>query len=60
MAKLGRRVDNFLAHLFAPAALWVRIQTSLKNTKWAAKVELGPNKNLIDGLIKACWKIEII
>ncbi len=43
MAKLGRRRlsqgDGWLswypvARLLAKAALWVRIQTSLKNTKW--------------------------
>jgi hypothetical protein len=31
--KEGRWVDRFLARLFATVAIWVRIQTSLKNTK---------------------------
>jgi hypothetical protein len=31
----GRWVAKLVAHLLATAALWVRIQTSLKNTKWA-------------------------
>jgi hypothetical protein len=28
-------VANLVAHLLATAALWVRIETSPKNTKWA-------------------------
>ncbi len=36
MAGLGGRwMAKFVAQLLAAAALWVRIQTSLKNTKWA-------------------------
>ncbi len=45
VAKLGRRVaklgiwlaklERWVAHLLATAALWVRIQVSLKNMKWA-------------------------
>ncbi len=30
----GRWVAKLVARLLATAALWVRIQTSLKNTKW--------------------------
>jgi hypothetical protein len=37
VAKLGKWVAKLLALLLAPAALGVRIQTSLKNTKWAIK-----------------------
>ncbi len=32
---LGGWVAKLVAHPFAMAALWVRIQTSLNNTKWA-------------------------
>ncbi len=32
---VGRRVAKLAVRLLATAALWVRIQTSLKNTKWA-------------------------
>ncbi len=34
---LGRcvAIAKLVARLLAAAALWVRIQTSLKNTKWA-------------------------
>jgi hypothetical protein len=35
VAKFGRWVAKLIAHLLATAALWVRIQTSPKNTKWA-------------------------
>jgi hypothetical protein len=35
VAIVGRWLDKLEAHLLATAALWVRIQTSLKNTKWA-------------------------
>jgi hypothetical protein len=35
MAKFGRWVAKMVARLLATAALWVRMQTSLKNTKWA-------------------------
>jgi len=31
----GRWVAKLVARLLATATLWVRIQTSLKNTKWA-------------------------
>jgi hypothetical protein len=30
-----RMLAKLLARMLATAALWVRIQTSLKNTKWA-------------------------
>jgi hypothetical protein len=37
MGGLVREIGaKLVAHLLATAALWVRIQTSLKNTKWAA------------------------
>jgi hypothetical protein len=32
---LGRWVAKLVAHLLATAALWVRIQTSIKHTNWA-------------------------
>jgi hypothetical protein len=35
VAKIERWVAKLVAHLLATAALWVRIQTSPKNTKWA-------------------------
>ncbi len=31
----GRWVAKLVAHLLAKAALWIRIQTTRKNTKWA-------------------------
>ncbi len=37
VAKLGRWVAKLVPSLLATVALWVRIQTSLKNTKWATK-----------------------
>jgi hypothetical protein len=33
--KQGNWVAKLVARLLATAALWVRIQTSIKNTKWA-------------------------
>jgi hypothetical protein len=33
---------KLVAYLLATAALWVRIQTSLKNTKWATLVKEWP------------------
>jgi hypothetical protein len=33
VAKLGRRAAKLVARLLVTAAFWVRIQTSLKNTK---------------------------
>ncbi len=33
---------ELVARLLATAALWVRIQTSLKNTKWATKAKEWP------------------
>ena len=33
---------KFVAHLLATAALWVRIQASLKNTKWATLAKEWP------------------
>jgi hypothetical protein len=41
-AKLGRWVAKLVALLLATAALWVRIQTSLKNTKWATYAKEWP------------------
>ena len=42
MAKeVGRWVAKLVARLLATAALWVRIQTSLRNTKWATYVSKG-------------------
>jgi hypothetical protein len=35
VAKIGRWVAKFIANLIVTAVLWVRIQTSLKNHKWA-------------------------
>ncbi len=35
LSKEVGEVTKFVARLVATAALWVRIQTSLKNTKWA-------------------------
>ncbi len=32
---LGRWVAKLVEHLLATAALWVQLQTSVKNTKWA-------------------------
>ncbi len=40
----GRWVATLVARLFAAAALWVRIQTSLKNTKRATKAKEWPTK----------------
>ncbi len=34
--------DRLVARLLATAALWVRIQTSLKNTKWATEAKEWP------------------
>jgi hypothetical protein len=34
---------KLVAHLLATAALWVRIQTSLKKTKWATKAKEWPS-----------------
>jgi hypothetical protein len=42
VAKLGRLVAKLEARLLAMAALWVRIQTSLKNTKWATQAKEWP------------------
>jgi hypothetical protein len=36
LAKIGRWVTSLVVSLLATAAVWARIQTSLKNTKWAA------------------------
>jgi hypothetical protein len=38
----GIWVAKLIARLLAPAALWVRIQTSLKNTKWATSAMEWP------------------
>ncbi len=35
--KIGRWVAKFVAHLFATAALWVLIQTSIKKYKMGGK-----------------------
>ncbi len=40
--RLGRCVAKFVARLLATAALWVRIQTLLKNTKWATEAKEWP------------------
>jgi hypothetical protein len=37
-------VDELVARLLASAAVWVRIQTSLKNTKWATSAREWPIK----------------
>jgi hypothetical protein len=34
LAKLERWVARLVARLLATASLWVRLQTSLKNTEW--------------------------
>jgi hypothetical protein len=39
---LGRWVAKLVARLFAMAALWFRIQTSLKNTKSATYAKKWP------------------
>jgi len=41
VAKIGRWVAKLVARLLATAALWVRIQTSLMNTKWATSANLS-------------------
>ncbi len=38
----GRWVAKLVAYLLATAALWVRIQTSLKNTNWATQAKEWP------------------
>jgi hypothetical protein len=38
VAEFGRWMNELLAHLLATAGLWVRIQTFLKNTKWAGDI----------------------
>ncbi len=48
---IGRWVAKLVAHLLATAALWIRIQKSLKNTKWATLTKewpthYGPPKNI--------------
>ncbi len=47
---------------FATAALWVRIQTYLKNTKWATRVRAKKRKGgrrgyrvAAEGRVKGCW-----
>jgi hypothetical protein len=39
---VGRWVAKLVARLLATAALWVRIQTSLQDTKWATKAKEWP------------------
>jgi hypothetical protein len=51
VAKLGRWVAKLVARLLATAALLVRIQTSLKNTKWVTSAKewpthSSPSKNI--------------
>jgi hypothetical protein len=41
MFTLERCVAKLLAHLLATAALWVRIQTCIKYTKWAKMQRSG-------------------
>ncbi len=41
-AKSWRWVAKLIARLLATAALWIRIQTSLKNTKWVTKAKEWP------------------
>ncbi len=41
-ASLGRWVAELVARLLVTAALWVRIETSLKNTKRATSAQEGP------------------
>jgi hypothetical protein len=36
---------KLVARLLAMAALWVRIQTSLKNTKWATQAKEWPTQS---------------
>jgi hypothetical protein len=38
----GRWVAKLVARLLTTAVLWVRIQTSLKNTKWATEAKEWP------------------
>jgi hypothetical protein len=40
----GRWLDKLVARPLATAALWVRIQTYLKNTKWATYAKEWPYK----------------
>ena len=42
LTEVGRWVANLVARLLATAALWVRIQTSLKKTKWATWAKERP------------------
>ncbi len=42
--RIERWVDKLVARLLATAALWVRIRTSLKNSKWAT--HFSPPKNI--------------
>jgi hypothetical protein len=41
--QVGRWVAKFVAHLLATAALWVRIQTSLSNTKLIGLLDTDPD-----------------
>jgi hypothetical protein len=40
--QVGRWMATLVARLLATAALWVLIQTSLKNTKWAIQAKEWP------------------
>jgi hypothetical protein len=40
--QIGRSVAKLLARQLATAAFWNRIQTSLKNTKWATEAKEWP------------------
>jgi hypothetical protein len=42
VTKFGRWVAKLVARLLAMADLWVRIQTSFKNTKWATQTKEWP------------------
>jgi hypothetical protein len=41
--EMGGFFTKLVARLLPVAAIWVRIQTSLKNTKWATKSKGVPN-----------------
>jgi hypothetical protein len=47
VGQLGRWVAKLVSHLLATAALWVRIQTSLKKYKMGKKHALARQKNIL-------------
>ncbi len=61
----GRWVAKLVERLYAAAALWVRIQTSLKNTEWATKAKEWPThssspkiyKKIVPKIIFYSWLI---